>query len=118
MSTVLAQSGAYPVAPGPGSIGPFQLPAGAAGAQLVIQRAGLPAGSPLLTITGRISYDGGSTFVDAGGGSMEGGDIALPDGTKASASSVSFRWTGAPTHLSVDVDASAAFSADFTVEAL
>lgn len=85
---------------------------------MTIQRSGLPPGSPLLTIVGMISFDGGATFVEAGGGSMEGGDITLPNGSKVASSTVSFRWSGSPTHLRIDVDSAAAFSADFSLEAL
>lgn len=118
MPSVLVQSSSYPVVVGPGSIGPFPLPAASTGAQLTLQRQGLPAGSPLLRVTGMLSFDGGQTFAAAGGGSMDGGDIPLPNGGKAPISGVAIQWTGAPTHLRIDVDSTAAFNASFSVEAL
>ena len=119
MSTILAQATAQAVVAGPGSVGPFPLPAGSAGARMTLQRAGLPALAPLLTIRGMVSFDGGATFVEAGGGAMQGGDITLPNGTTVAASSVSFLWPGAaPTQLRIDVEAATSFTADYAVEAL
>lgn len=118
MSKVLAQSAAYPIASGPGSVGPFALPAGATGAQLTLQRTGLPAGAPLLIVTAMLSFDGGVTFAQAGAGEMQGGALTRPDGTAAVSSTLAFNWTGSPTHLRIDVQSAASFSAGFSVEAL
>lgn len=118
MSTVLAQSTAYPVVAGAGSIGPLALPAGATGAQLTLQRTGLPAGAPLLIVTAMLSFDGGATFMQGGAGEMQGGALTRPDGTAAVSSTLAFNWRGNPTHLRIDVQSAASFNAAFSVEVL
>ena len=119
MPTVLAQVSAQPVVLGAGSIGPFPIPAGSAGISLVIDRAGLPPNNPLLAVTCMASYDGGQTFTSLGGATMSGGDIpARGGGGTLAQSSLAFMWDTVPTHVRVDVDAQAAFSASFEVVAL
>lgn len=118
MGTILAQATAQAVVAGPGSIGPFPVPPGSAGVRMVIDRTGLPAVDPLLTIICLESFDGGQTFAPVVEGTMSGEPIALPDGSTQAQSYVGFLFGQIPTHVRIDVNAAQPFTANFQVLAL
>lgn len=118
MGTILAQATAQAVVTGPGSIGPFAVPAGAVGVQFVIDRGTLPDVSPLMSVLCMASFDGGQTFEPIGGAGIDGGVLQAKGGGTLAQSEQVFGWNVAPTHIRLDIDSAVAFSASFSVSAL
>lgn len=114
---MLAQSSAYPIVLGAGSIGPFAVPIGSPGALLAMDRTGLPAGAPLLTAAWTASFDGGQTFEQMVAVEIPGG-IITRNGATVLQTTVEIQWPKQPTHFRIDVDSVAAFNAAFTITAL
>lgn len=114
---MLAQSTAYPVVVGQGSIGPFALPAGAKSVEFVLQRATLPT-SLVLKINVMGSFDGGATFQSACESTVNGGAFPDASGTPLAETWVQTTWETPPSLIRLDVDSSDAFNADFSVTAV
>jgi len=116
MSTVLAAVESQAITAGDSSIGPLLIPAGSTGITLSIGRNGMPDISPLIEATCQASYDGGVTFSPIGGASIPGGMLTGPKA--AMRSTATLTWQATPTHVRIDLTASASFTTSFSVTAL
>ena len=117
MTTLLAQSSAYPVVVGAGSIGPFPVPVGSPGVVFTLQRACLPA-DVQLGVDCLASFDGGATYDPLVATQILGNSFYTGPQTQAQQTRIQIEWTKLPTHIRLEVNSSSAFSADFSIASL
>lgn len=119
MSSVLVSVPAQAIVLGPGSIGPFPVPADSAGLVIAVRRDGMPALPKVISVACLVSHDNGKTFNPLVSVEIPGGDIPQKGGKGILAETdVTVYWHRVPTHVRLDLTSYAAFTTAFRVESI